>query len=600
MSMKCTKVIQILSGVLLALASSGQGLASSEIHAIVGSPTQGGEVRTFAEGTGLPLAPPAELRGIRLLPLDFNGRLTSDHLLPQAPKQRADIEGAGRIELPEGKGVLYRYRRSIPGQAELFGFMHIDPAGNVRVLGERIGSGQLATEDPYLGRVALGPDGERFLAMTTRAAGGDLFEVVIQSGESINRSAGLPALDFRPQSARLLGDWCLVVARQGTFRWTAGAGDQLSAVFLEGNPTFHSGELVLSQDHSQGLLTAGANSSSLHAWVVAKTGDGRRASSVPGPMSNAGYLPEATHGPFLAVANDGVLCAWRMEGAGSREVFARRSTAPANQSAALITGNNNFTDTLDEAGVLNMAQIGSLVMAVGEVGTDPGVGIEKADFFEVTLNDQGVSTIRNITGTSGQSAPPFLSIPSMTPLLMRWLPGTQSYVMYDEQSGGTGRLVELDLVGSGVRLLKDDIKEVFFIEQAGNALLVSVRLSTGSKPHQLLRFPSDLSSPPSVVLDTGDSALLHPVVDATGWIAFKEVPDVGQQRLWSLGTNPQALSSFPLLVDSFGPVLAWSPNGDLAFSFDLNGLRSFAAWPRASAPYRLRAVNTAGAVLPGR
>jgi hypothetical protein len=247
-----------------------------------------------------------------------------------------------------------------------------------------------------------------------------------------------------------------------------------------------------------------------------------------------------------------------------------------------------------------MFQPGKLLLAVGEKGVDVDVGIEKADFFEVSLDAAGAPTLVNVTGTSGEFTAPYLAIPTLTPLFLRWLPAVQAFFLFDEQGGGTGRLAAFDPATSGVQTILGGVKEVFFVELVGDALLVSLRMDTGNKPHRILRLPADLSAAPTVEYDAGDALLTQPLVDPAGWLAFKEVPDPGPQQLHRYRTSTDGLETFPVAAVSFGPVLAWTQGGDLAFSLDRAGLRYFAAWPRSGAPYRLQAVSVDGALLPGR
>lgn len=586
----------LLAGLLLIAGS-----ARADVQAILGDPTQGGRITRFAEGDGHLMAPQTEARGITFLPLDVNGRLTIDASFANRPQFRDDIPGASRIVLPGNLGVLYRFRRELPNQTPSFGFLRVTPDGDLQLIGERPGFGGQSSQDPYHARIALGPNGRRFLSCTKAGAGGDLLDFELSSGQAIDRSAGLPPLTFRPQSLRLERLWALAVSTQGVHRSGVAPLDLLTSVALEGAPSYFSGELVMSADGSQALTTAGTGPSALHAWVLSIDGTVRKASRNPQPMSKAGYLPEALHGPFLAVDNDGSLCAWRVEGTTSREVFARRATAASQVNATHITADGLFPDTLDEAGVLGMFQPGQLTFIVGGAGDDPGVGIERADFFELSLDEAGVATIRNRSGSSGESLAPFQAIPEMSPQQWRWLESGQALVMYDEQSGGTGRLVAFRPGTNGVQVILDHVKEVFFLEVLDDTVLVSLRLATGNKPHQLVRFPADLSASPSLVIDTGDAELLEPLVDRSGWLSFVEVPEFGPQKLHRYRTSPALLEEFPVSAESFGPVFCWTGGFDLGFSLDRAGLRYFAAWPRPGAAiYRLEAVATDGALLPGR
>jgi len=591
----------LISGTLL-LSLAATEAAAGEIQAYIGDPLAGGRIEHFQAGTGQALPIQDDLRGLRLVSLDFNGRLAIDELDPSLPRWQGDVPGAGRIQLAGEQGVLYRFERVLSGLPKRFGYLLVESSGAFRILAEVWGTGPGGEGDPYGDRIALAPDAARFLVATSLEAGGNLMEVDLASGQVDDRSAGLPPLELRRQSLRYLDGWLVAVGSRSVLRASTIPGSQLEPVTLGPGTSYFSGELVTSPDGSHAMTTAGSGPQSLHAWTIASSGPAQRATDEPWPISGAGFLPEAPHGPFLAVADDGVLCAWRIEGVDSRELFARRATAPAGQAATHVTADGVYADTLDEAGLLGMYGPDAVVFAVGERTDDPGVGIEKVDFFELRLDAGGSPQLQNLSLSSGQAGPPFDSIPELGPSSLRWLPAAQATVFYDEQSGGTGRLASFDPATSGVQTLVSEVKEVFFIELVGSSLLVSLRMDSQGQPHRLLRFSADLTGGSEVVQDAGDAELLRPVVDASGWIAYVEVPEVGQQRLHRYDANSASRTTFPVGAQAFGPVLAWTEDGDLALSLDRAGLRYFAGWPRpGGAPYRLQVISsTGGALLPGR
>lgn len=574
--------------------------ANGDIQAFLGDPASGGQIESFAEGTGQLQPAQPELRGLHLLPVDFNGRLDVDNLLSGQPRHHDDIPGAGRIVLPNGLGVLYRFERNLPGLSTRFGYLRIEADGTTHLIAERFGTGVGGAQDPYGDRLALSPDGTHALVGTTVVAGGNLLEVDLVSGAMTDRSASLSPLEFRPQSLRWLQGWIVAVTTGGIYRAGAAATDPLELVPLEEGVTTFTGELVSSDSGLRVLTTAGSALNSLHAWTFTNAGAAVRATRDPHRMTEAGFLPEFTHGPFMAVSDDGHLCAWRARIDDSNELFVRRLDVPPTVAAAHVTNDLDFTDTLDETGVLGMSQVGSVVFTVGEKGEDLGVGIEKADFFEVSVDATGATSVVNLSGTSGELSAPYLASPIMSPLFMRWLPAAQGFIMYDEWSGGTGRLAFFDPTTPGVQTLIADVKEVFFIELIGNSVLVSLRMDTGSKPHRILRLNADLSGTPTIEYDAGNAELTHSLADPAGWLAFLEVPEFGHQKLHRYDLLADTLETFPVSALAFGPVLAWSEHGDLAFSLDRGGLRYFAAWPRGGAPYRMQAVASDGAILPGR
>ena len=600
--MKRPKLPLTLPLALALLAGSSPASSLGEIQAFLGSPVGQGRIRSFQEGTGQMLPAQSILRGLRFLQVDFNGRLGVDELRPGRPRWYGDLSGASRIVLPFGQGVLYHFRRVVPGVDGSFGFLRVAPNGDVQLLAERTGTGAGGTTTPYLDRVALAPDGKSFLVATTTAAGGDLLEVDALTGAVTDRSPNLGPLEFRPQSLRRFTGWLVAVANEGVFRSGVGPGDSLEAVPLGAESVHFSGELVSSPNSSRVLTTAGPAADDLFAWVFESSGPAVQASRVSWPMSGAGYLPEAPHGPFMAVDDNGALVAWRtVDAVASNEVYVRNTQLAPTLDATIVTGDAHFTDTLDEAGVLGIAQPGRLTMAVGEKGVDPGVGIEGVDFFEVTLDAQGTPTFLNLSASSGELSPPYQAIPQITPAIMRWVESAQAYVLHDEQSGGAGSLVSFDPVSATLQTLISGVKEVAFIEGVGDELVISLRMDQGEVPYQVYSMKADLSAPPVLIYSAADAELLRPAVDPAGWIAYVEVPENGGHLLHRYSAQTGQFQTLPLVAPGFGSVMSWTSGGDLAFTFDQGGLRFFGAWPQAGgAPYRLRAVAPDGALLPGR
>lgn len=591
-----------LAAALLAAVASA---TNDELPVFLGSPAAGGELRAFAEGSGDLLAPDPALRGVRLLPIQLNAWLEVDAARPDHARQRDDLAGLGRIELPNGLGALHRFERRLGGGARSFGYLRVNAVGDVHLLAERLGTGALSNMDPYVERVAIAPGDSSFLTCTRRPAGGDVLEVDLLSGGVIDRTALSPPMVWLPDSLRRAPGWILAVARDGVWRGGVLQGDTLAPVALPGAPSLFTGEVVLSPGRSHAVTTAGASPALLHAFVLEALGPARRATRDAQRLAGAGYLPEAFHGPFLAVSDDGSHCAWRRLGATallSNELFLRRTAAPAQQPGTQVTADALVTDTLDEVGILTLFQANKLLVAVGEKGEDPGVGIEKVDVFEVSLDAGGAAQLVNRTGSSGDFSAPFLATPTITPLQRRWIPAAQAEVFHDESSGGSGRLIAVRPGVSGVQLLDPDVKEILFVEVVGNRLVVALRRSSGNKPHQLVSWPANLSGTPVLHLDAGDDELLQPSAGG-GWIAFTRVPEgVGlMQRLYRVNPVSGAVQAFPLAAPSFGPVMGWTTSASLAFSFERAGITAFAAWPTdGSAPYRLKATAPQGTLLPGR
>lgn len=589
-----------LAAFLAIAGAAAPAAAQGSLDLFLADPGGVGAVAPFAEGTGAALAADPELEALRLLPLDFNGRLAVDELLPDRPRYEGDLGLAGRIRLQGSNGVLYRHERVRDGLPNLFGFLLVEPSGVIRRLAELPGTGAAGDADPWLERVGIAPDGGAFLAATTPAAGGDLFEIDVATGLAEDRTAHLPPLEFRKQSLLLASDWGIAVCSRAVLRTGRLAGDLARVVPIGGSAAHHTGEVVLSPSGTVALTTAGRGPLELFAWVFGPAGPASRASRTAAQISGAGFLPEAPHGPFLAVADDGVLCAWRAKVGVSHELFLRRTDFTAATPATQVTADALYTDTLEEIGVLQVGA-GGADFAVGEPGGEPGVGIEGADFFRASLSPDGTLQVENATGTSGELTPPFQSIPTLTPMVRRQLEPGGAYLMHDEAGGGGGRLISVTPGVPGFAVQLDDVKQVDFVERVGDTIVCSLRRASGSKPHQLVVLPSDLSAAPTVVMDAGDASLLQPVAHPTDWIAFVERPEVGNRKLHRLHLPSLAIETSVIEPAAFHLVMGLSPSLDLVFAFDAAGLRRFVGWPSGGgAMYRLDVATTTGTFLPGR
>jgi len=315
-----------------------------------------------------PFTPP-ELAGITLEPLDFNGRTDLSSLAPESPRLRADVPGANRVELPAHSGSLYRYSRAVPGGPGLrHGLFVVDASAAARPLFEMQGVGANLAAVPFLTRVALAPDGSRVLVATKQSAGGDLFEIDVASGNSINRTSSLAPQRFAPAGLQLGPSWGIAATATGVLRFDlSNASDAQALTFGGAVPAWFSGEVVLSSNGEHAATIAGDAFDSAYTFAFDLAGDALQVSTQPAWLSGAGFLPEASHGPYLAISDDGSQCAWRTEGA-TREAFVARVPAAQPAVEEQVTADANYMDTLDEIGQFFFGRLSTrLSIAVGEL-----------------------------------------------------------------------------------------------------------------------------------------------------------------------------------------------------------------------------------------
>lgn len=586
---------------LAAAAGLATSAAAADVQVLTGPLGQPGALVAYDDATGLALAPPApELQGVQLLPLVLNGQSGQTALLPAGPRWLDEPAGLGRIELPGRGGVLYRFVRHESSGARTYGFLRALPDGTLARLAERPGAGPQQLDDPYLGRAALAPDLRSLLVATTFAAGGDVLEVRLDTGVVRDRTPQLPPLHLRGPSLRIAPQWMVAAADEGVLRGDRAPAARMTRVASIPPAALVTGELVLSPSGTWALTTLGSDATHLDAWSFGPTGDATRMNAAPAELTGAGYLPDAPHGPFLAVSDDGQWAGWTSVLVGKHELFMRERPAQATPVETQVTADAYFADTLEEIGVLGIFSPGELTAAVGEVAPLAEGGIENLDFFRVRVDATGAPVLENATQTSGQTAAPFLATPQLSPSHLRWVPEANAYVMFDDLGSGDGRLVSVTPGVTGVQLLAAGLKEITFLERVGARLVIGVRLSTGQRQHQVLTLPVDLSSAPALLVDGGNDAFLEPVTSDPRWLAFQEVPDVGVRRLHRVRLADGLHQVFPVAADEFGSPVAVTASGALAFSFVVAGTPRLVAWPTGgAAPVLLRVPGGFGAVLPG-
>lgn len=575
-------------------ASAGAPRAATCVVVFHGQPGGPGDVRIYDDLTGAPLAGPAFLTQARLLPIDFVGRTdltTFDH---EFPRWRDDVPGAARLVLPGERGSLYHYARATPAGSR-FGFLWLDPYGRPVVLGERPGTGAGGASDPYLRRIGVAPDGSALLVATTAPAGGDLLELELTSRRVLDRTPSHAPLHFSDAGLWLAHDWGFGVADEGVFRFAR--ADSATAMELPyeplSPPTWFAGEAVMSASRSFAAATAGAGPLAQYVWVFGAQGPAVPATRQPDALSGAGFLPESLDGPFLAVSDDGARAAWRSEGT-TRELYFARTLAL--EIATHVSADVNFADTFDEIGQVSFFQPDEVTFGVG--GRDEPLlgGLEKMDVYTARIDPNGTLNIENRSLTSGDSVPPFQSVPQITPEQARALPA--GILMHEDDHE---QLIALRHGQTGIDLLLDEVKEVAWIEHAGTHLVVCLRRTFGSKPWQLVRVSADLTGT-AVILDPGgpDTEFLTPAPGAGGWVGYLS-RTLTQDRARRVHAQSGVLETWNTTASTLTPPFGHSPLGHMLFTHGPgNGPSTFQLWPYGSATIGVQAPPGPGHVLPSR
>jgi len=582
------------------LAAPAAPLAQNGVVVFQGSPGLAGNVAVVDPVAGTPAQHPAGLQGILLLDLDFNGRTEVQQLLPGRPRRIELTPGTARLALPGGNGSLYRFSRVEPGGGTTFGLMWIDAGGAAHSVLELPGTGPAGDVAPFDARLAVDPAGGTVLVATTLAAGGDLLELDLASASVLDRTAALAPLDFGTAGLALSPTWGIAACADRVLRFRRGVpGDALPVPFGASPPRWFSEEVVLSPAGLFAATVAGAGPTLADAWVFGPTGSAVKASKIPMALSGAGFLPESSHGPYLAVSDDGTRCAWRTEGATREAYMAVVPLSGGATTSVHVTADELYLDTLDEIGQFFFRLAAqTLVLSVGELpaAEAPGPGIENLDFYEAQLSPEGATGILNLTVSNGLVAPPFLVPSTLQPQGIALLP-TGELVLHDSQNG-VGDLISAVPGQSGIHVQIADVKSLDWLEPAGSRLVAVVRRSSGNKDREVWTLPASLTGPPTLALSMPDVNLVARMVErADGWVGFVEV-DPLKERLWLLDASSGALRKFRRLL--YGPTLAFAPSGELIFSVGAAGTPAVqGAMPPTGSPFRLKLPVAPGFVLPG-
>jgi hypothetical protein len=544
---------------------------------------------------------PESLQGIVLLPLECTGRTRLGELLPDRARLRLDVPGAARLQLPLGRGSLYRYRRDdAAGGRAFFGFFVVDPDGRVHAFFEQAGTGSSGTEDPLATHVAVSRRGDAILLGTRLDAGGDLLEVDLETGRSVNRTEDLAPQSFRAQGLDLMTRWGVGLSDSGPLRFSRltirNEKDQVStAKPILGWPEWTGTDLVHSADESTVAVIAGWGPSRAFVHVFGQAGPALRATHVPAKLSGACFLPEQSDGPTLALSPDGARVAWRSEGI-SRECWLRDVRAPEGAPDLHVTSDANFKDTLNDTGVIAFLSPDDMIVLVGE---GEGAGMERADLFQVHIESARRWTIANLsrTGPVGD-LPPFDYGRLVSSEGIHQLPGTPAWLAFDRGGGrNAGSWLRLDASGRAPVELLSAAGPPRFLEVSRSNVYSNLEGAPGSSASQvLIRLALDEPELTSWSLP-GDAALdrvaISPASDELA--AVLAVPEGEFLILVEGGSAPSLLATSGALA--FGPTLGFA-DGTLYVTAGRPGDWTLLALSRSSTSV-LAVGLTQGFVLPG-
>lgn len=578
-------------------------LAAGQVSILEGDPAGAARVRVYDEATGAFVYAPPGLQRIQLLPLEVNGRTDLGAFQPGVTRLRGDVPVANRAQLPNQGGSIYHFARPQPDGTRVFGFFQVDPDGSARDLVELLGVGPGNQSDPFVPRLAFAPAGDAFLVITVTAAGGNVLEVQLSDPvQVVDRTANLPPRRFFPFSLQLASTWGVCVATRGVLRFDRAGASVVSLVSFGAAtaPNRFTGHVVLSANEQWAAFTAGGATPGLDVYVCGQNDVARIVTQAPMNITGAGFMPEALDGPHLAVADDGATCAWRTEdlvqGAPVRECWVGRAQLPAPPQQ--VSADANFLDTLDEIGLFVFRPSGRLFVAVGAQQIPGANALENTDLYSVDIPPSLTNlSFTNLSLSSGDSTAPFLSVPSITlerPTLMA--NGTATW--FGDSNGQHGSIEAVVDGQSGSTTILANVKTFAQLELANGWAWIAIRRSDNNNLYETYRAAQDLSTPATLVTSLSNADYNRFAVRADGNVAYV-ASQAGNQRLARVQLDTGVVESFSPNPGNYGPNLAITPAGGVAFSEIAGGVSTFKVWPTGGGAVVMQSSATTGFVLPG-
>lgn len=590
--------------------SSGALLAQASVFR--GPSTGPGDVLVFDAPGTVPTSE-AALTGITLLPVDACGRSTYTQFQLDQCRLIGDVPGASRVRLPQNRGSLYRYRQDGPG-GTVFGYFVVHADGRASHLASFPGAGPLGTDDPISAPVSLTSSGDGMLVATTPEAGGDLLVIDLATKAVRNVTADVAPLNLVPYGLSLLETWGVALTNRGPVRFDraqggveyvhlqrprtgrAGLGQNPFRGGVPRPPAYVAPGFVKSADETCVGVIAGESEALANVFVFGLTGEPACVNDAPARMAGPGFLPFSPAGPNLALSPDGQRAAWKVAGAVSSECFTREVAPLATPPEVQITGDDNFTDTLNDAGVISFFDPNKVVVLVGE--TDGAGGIENADAFAANFAG-GQLTLTNLTKTSGETQAPFLQKGEIATADGTYgIPGRNGAVFFQSGSSNQGFLKRMDGDTGVVETLRSAVGAVGFLDATGADFVFGL-VHDNPGPYEILRVPFDTALP-AVTLSNSSPAtqVLRHATSPDGYFAAI-LPFSGKESLARVFV-PSGLGETATSTPRFyGPTIGFDGLGAVLTSVQIGSTTFVFSWDGPGGIASYATGGSAAFVLPG-
>ncbi|RKY22583.1 MAG: hypothetical protein DRQ55_00675 [Planctomycetota bacterium] len=355
--------------------------------------------------------------------------------------------------------------------------------------------------------VGIDTTGSRALLATPVASGGDVLLLDLGTdAPAVNLTALLVPLDVAPDSLRVGADGAWFVAEGALYHvdLLSNTNAQPIALPLQTGEVLLP-ELAVSGDGRGVAVVTELSANRRRLMVVDSAGAVSIISGNPGPLDTPGY--DDPTGPLLVLSDDALCVAWRRTQMDARELFVQRlDQAP---TPVQVTSDANFTDTIDNVGVLGFIADTLLVFSAGELPGlgDPLTSVGSADVF---LMDTATQDLTNLTGTSGQTLPPFLVAGELEIQAATLSPDSSRLLLEVDPDGGDVAMLSVPLGGAqSVSGLTGPLLASPILLAAGEhvLLITEPELPSGDPTQQLVLSPAGGapmvlgSVPPGVTLD---------------------------------------------------------------------------------------------------
>ncbi|NOT30065.1 MAG: hypothetical protein HOP15_06410 [Planctomycetes bacterium] len=348
-----------------------------------------------------------------------------------------------------------------------------------------------------------------------------------------------------------------------------------------------------SADNSTVAVVAGASPAEANVFAFGPTGAAVCVNEAPAAITDPGFGTEAS--PQLALSPDGRRVAWKTADALGGEVFSRRVSALSTPLEVHVTADQNFTDTLNDTGVISFFGLDKVGMLVGE--PNGAGGMENSDLYLATFPASGSApTFQNATNTSGNSAAPFVTKGEIdTSDGIYQVPGELGFVYFVSGSSGQGQIYHLDDATGTNHLIRDGIDELNFVERAGANFVLGV-LHDQPSQRELVAIPFDGTLPATSLGMFPGSVTISPTAGNVAG-TFAGIVNVGGLQQLGQVFVPSGAGSLYQTPLQFGPTLGFDGSGEVLTSFQATTRTRFVSWPLGGSFYQ-HGQSLLGHVLP--